>query len=126
MESSMRKSYVKSDNYKVVYLLATYRKIFNLNGTDLIADIEKISEKHVDKYFLNLSENGFEELSELEIDIYIKYIAQNLRYECGNFKNALFKEAARTVFEFDDPKKRVELNRALTIAIANITIAMQS
>lgn len=120
MESTLRNEYIKSDDYKVVCLLATYRKICNLTGVELFEIFTKHREKSLYKCFLTVVEAGFEKLDDIEIIEYTRYIANAMGYDAQKFYTELYDEARKFAFS----PSQVYDNQTIVHAISNITHRM--
>ena len=94
--------YLNSDNYKIVCILQIFREAGEITGTSFVSELERFKDENVNiqdinpyKLLLDI-EYGFEPLSDLEVDSYIKYIAYQYQFNLGLFSK-IIKEYATNI-----------------------------
>ena len=100
MDRIERKDYVQTVTYKMMAILAAYRRLLGLSGGDYAEEIHRsraMSDEHFDyvfdKSFIVLSEAGFVQVKDEEVKIVARHIAQALLYDVNEFTKVVEFEA---------------------------------
>ncbi|MBR6252702.1 MAG: hypothetical protein IKR04_02550 [Clostridia bacterium] len=107
---SSRAEYVKSVEYKMVFILAGYRSILLVLGTDFLKNLAEYRYSNgkgsgLEANTMTLIDTGFAKLNMDEVRLYANYIAKIMKYDEEEFFDCLKDKAYRLEYIDEDNAK---------------------